>query len=174
MDDFVRTRLRPLAPGLVCTFFAILYGFGLAAVFSGDDRWLKDKFREDAMAVFESKYDSNKARVDGVCAKAWVYFKRAHVYSGGLGAFALPVILLLALVRTPGLTSRLAAFQVGSGAILYGMYWMFVALKAPSVASTAVAAKSLAWLSFVGGGAAGLGVLLAIGVTLTALFRPQT
>ena len=102
--------------------------------------------------------------------KSWVYFKRAHIYSGGLGAFALPVILLLALLGPPGRAARASALLVGFGAIVYGLYWMFVAFRAPTLLSTAEAAKSLAWIAALGGGAAGLGVLGCILVTLKALY----
>ena len=169
--DFVETRLKPLRLGLVFAFVAILFGFGLAALFSANDDWIKSKFREDAMAVLESRYGGDEGRVREVCRKSWVYFKRAHIYSGGLGAFALPTILLLALLRPPGPGARLAALLVGLGAPLYGLYWMLVALKAPSVASIASAAKSLSWLAALGGGASGVGVLVTILLCLRAVYR---
>ena len=31
MDDFVRTRLRPLAPGILFAMLAIAFGFGLGS-----------------------------------------------------------------------------------------------------------------------------------------------
>ena len=170
MNDFVETRLRPLRFGLVCSFIAILYGFGLAAVFSANDRVIKDKFRRDAMEVLDTRYGGNEQKVGSVCTKAWVYFKRAHIYAGGLGAFALPVILLLALLGPPSTASRAGSVLVGLGAPVYGLYWMLVAFKAPALASTAEAARSLAWVAALGGGASGLGVLIAIALTLKSVY----
>ena len=98
VNDFARERLRPLAPGVLLAFASIAFGFGLGIAFGAAEDDLKDHLRESAQAVMESVYSGDESKAKPVVSKSWTYFKRAHLHANGLGAIALAVILLLALL----------------------------------------------------------------------------
>lgn len=169
-DDFAATRLKPLAPGIFLAFLGFTLGFGLGAVFGANEDAIKGKLKADADAVLATAYAGDAAKAKAVVDKSWVYMQRAHLHAGVLGACALSLILLLALLEPPGWPARLAALALGFGALAYGAYWMLAGFKAPGLGSTGAAKESLEWVAIPGSGAVILGFLATVVLTVKALY----
>jgi hypothetical protein len=89
MDGFVRERLRPLAPGLILALLTLCFGFGLGGAFGAIEDSLKEGLSSSAEAALDSVYGGDRAKMDAVVKKSWVYYKRAHLHANGLGTSAL-------------------------------------------------------------------------------------
>jgi len=115
MDGFLRERLRPLAPGLVLALLTLCFGFGLGGAFGAVEDSLKEGLSSRGEAVLDTAYGGDRARMDAVVEKSWVYYKRAHLHANGLGTSALACILLLSLLGRPGTLERAGAagFLIG-------------------------------------------------------------
>jgi hypothetical protein len=171
--DAMRKNLRGMRVGLVLALLTLVYGFGLGAAFGAAEDGLKDHLRAGADAVFQDRYDGDAAKRDKVTAKAWTYLKRAHLHANGLGATALALILLLALLPARG-TPRLrpiVSFALGLGGLGYAFFWMAAGLKAPGLGSTGAAKEALEWLAIPTSGLLILGLLLTLYLTVVTLFR---
>ena len=159
MDDFVRTRLRPLAPGILFAMLAIAFGFGLGTAFGLVEDSMKDHLSESASAVLATAYGGDADAAKAVTKKSWTYFKRSHLHANALGTTALAVCLLLALLGPPDRLARGSALLFGVGALAYGVFWLFAGLRAPGLGSTGAAKESLAWLAIPAVGALLLGLV---------------
>ena len=170
MTNRAPLAIRPLLPGAILALLAILFGFGLGGVFGAAEDVLKGRLRGSADAVFETVYAGDAVKRDAVVTKSWDYMKRAHLHGGAIGATALASILLLALVGNPGLLEKGIALAFGTGALLYSVFWMWAAFKAPTLGSTGAAKEALEFVAVPGAGLCILGVLGTLFVTIKALF----
>lgn len=162
MSDFVSTHLRPLSPGVILALIAILFGFGLGGVFGAAEHAIKENLNARAEAVFSSVYAGDAEKKDAVVEKSWAYMKRSHLHAGGIGATALAAITLLSLLGPPGLLERLSSLALGAGSVLYPLFWLWAALKAPGLGSTSAAKDALGFIAVPGAGLCMLGVLGAL------------
>ena len=162
--------LRTLRIGLLLALLAVVYGFGLGAAFGAAEDDIKAHLRADADAVFDAEYGGDEARRDKVTAKAWTYFKRAHLHANGLGTAALAMILVLAALPAGVRLRSATAIALGLGAIGYSLFWMFAGLAAPGLGSTGAAKASLEWLAIPSSGLCIIGLLLTLRGVLAAFF----
>jgi hypothetical protein len=158
MNSFAKTHLRPLAPGILLSLLAIAFGFGMGTAFGAAEDVLKGNLKARAEAVMDSVYGGDTERAASVVSKSWTYFKRAHLHANALGTSALAACVLLALLGTPGWLARLSAAGFGTGALLYGVFWLLAGLAAPGLGSTGAAKESLAWIGIPGSGLCMLGL----------------
>jgi hypothetical protein len=165
VDDFVLTRLRPLAPGLIPALVSILFGFGLGGLFGGAEDPIREHLNNSAEKVLSSAYDGSVGKKDAVVRKSWAYLKRAHLHAGGIGAAALGSIILLSLLGVPGLLEKLSALAFGAGSLIYSIFWMLAGFQAPALGGTEAAKEALKYVAIPG---AGLCILGLVG-TLCAL-----
>ena len=118
MERFARERLRPLAPGLVLALLTLCFGFGMGGAFGAIEDSMKDGLASSAEAALETAYGGDRARMDAVVKKSWVYYKRAHLHANGLGTTALACTLLLSLLGRPGTLERAGAAAEAHGRCL--------------------------------------------------------
>jgi len=167
MDGFVRERLRPLAPGLLLALLTLCFGFGMGGAFGAIEDSMKDGLSSSAEAVLDTVYAGDRAKMDAVVKKSWVYYKRAHLHANGLGTSALACILLLSLLGKPGTLEQAGAAAFGLGALLYSVFWLMAGTSAPGLGSTGVAKESLGWIAIPGSGLCFVGLLITLYATVT-------
>ncbi len=161
MDDFAKSRLRPLGIGLILALLAIGFGWGLGGVFGAAEASVKAVLADSGAEALQSAYDGDTARMKRVVHKSWSYMKRSHLHGGVLGSSAVALILLLALLSPPKRGAQVASAALGAGSLGYGVYWMFAGFKAPGLGSTHLAKESLDWLAIPSAGA----LLVGLGIT---------
>ena len=99
-DDFSR-RLRISRWGVLLALLTIFFGFGIGGAFGAFEEPMKKGLADRAAAVLDTVYKGDAAKAKSVVDKSWVYYKRAHLHGGAVGAVALGGILLLAALRRP-------------------------------------------------------------------------
>lgn len=166
--------VRPfLAPALVA-LLAISSGTGFGVAFGAFEDSMKQGLQASADAVLADKYGGDAAKAKAVVDKSWVYYKRAHLHTGALGAQALVITLLMAALTSSlaGGALRLrqaAAWASALGALGYGWFWCFAGRMAPSLGSTGAAKEALELLAVPSSGGVAVGVVLAVVAVVQAL-----
>ena len=168
MND-LSPRLKPYALALLLALLASTLGFGLGIVFGAAESALKGRMTRSTEPVLQQFYAGDTKKAKAAVGKAFRYIVRAHLHSGVLGACALSMILLLALLGEPSLSSRIAGHFLGLGALVYGSYWLLAGLYAPQLGGTAAAKNTFELLGMGGGGLLMLGLLGVIGVAVNRL-----
>lgn len=161
------TALKPFAPGILLALFTILFGFGIGVVFGAAEDSMKAALTDSGKAVLDTVYQGDVAKMEGVVGKSWSYVKRAHLHAGAIGTSALATTVVLFLLGTPRRLERWSATAFGAGALLYSVFWLAAAFRAPGLGSTDLAKDSLAWIALPGSALAVLGLCGAI----IAIFR---
>lgn len=165
------TDLRGVRWGLLLALLSLLFGFGMGALFGAAEESLKGHLKASGEAALAERYGGDPAKLKPVLDKSWVYFQRAHLHGGGLGAVALALGLLLGAL--PGGATRLraaAAALAGAGALGYSVFWLLAGLAAPGLGGTGAAKESLQWLAVPTSGMAILGLLLALFAVVRGLW----
>ena len=139
--------------GLVLAVLAMLFGFGLGALFGASEDTIKDKLKGDAEAVKTEVYKNDTAEMDKVVSKSWAYMLRAHLHGGVMGIGAVAMILLVAFSTAGSTEAKITSIALGAGALMYGLFWMMAGFKAPSVGSTGLGKEAYRWLAWPGSGA---------------------
>ncbi len=158
-NSFPAHLLRPFAPAIVLALFSILLGFGLGGVFGATEDSIKAHLKDSAESVLDTVYQGNTREMNAVVSKSWTYLKRAHLHGGAIGTAALSCILLLSLIGKAGKSDKAFALAFGSGAILYSLFWVLAAFKAPGLGSTGAAREALNFIAIPGAGLCLLGLL---------------
>lgn len=174
MDTFAKTRLYPLLPGFVLSLCALLMGFSLGGAFGAAEDSIKSTLQSSASAVLETAYEGDQAKADAVVSKSWSYLKRSHLHAGGIGAAALAMLLLLALLGPPTRATQGVALLLGLGAMIYPLFWMVAGFKAPGLGGTGAAKDALEWMAVPGAGAVLLGTLGTLVLTVRAGIQART
>jgi len=176
MDEHFYTQLRPLRHGLALALAALLFGFGLGIVFGAAEDSLKEGLAEDGRAALEERYGGDEAAMEKVTAKAWTYYKRAHLHAGGMGAAALALILFLSFLGYPRRSKSMIAIFLGAGALGYPVFWLLAATRAPGMGGTGAAKESLQWLAIPSSGLFVIGTLATAGILVFYAFirRPPS
>ena len=180
-----------IKPAKLGTFFAlltILMAFAMGAGMGLFEDEAKDFFKDEAYAARYTAYgvepattkpatpeapkadaakaDDKEARVltpkmEKAAADAWKYTKRTHYHSGGIGAVALGLCLMLGIVSRCGICKFLGSLCLGLGALGYSVFWGLAAWKAPTLGSTGAAKEMFEYVAMGGGGLCLFGLLLA-------------
>jgi len=161
--------IRAFSPGIILALLAILFGFGLGGAFGAAEEPIKGHLDRSAERVLDSVYAGDVAKKNAVVSKSWSYLKRAHLHGGAIGAVALASICLLVLLGQTGAVERLSAFALGAGSLVYALFWLVAALKAPGLGSTHAAKESLDFIAIPGAALSLLGVLGTLAATLKHL-----
>lgn len=167
----VHPRLRPALAGLLLGVLTLLYGFGMGIAFGGFEDAFLTRLKHSAMAVRDTVYQGDEARMKPVLDKSWKYMQRAHLHAGGLGASSLALILVAALVGTPGWLLRVVSLGLGGGSLGYSLYWMWAGFRAPALGGTSLAKESLEWLAVPSSGALIAGTVLVLCIVIAAMLR---
>ena len=163
--------LRIVRWGVLFALLGIAFGFTMGGLFGAFEEDMKGHLDAEGKAVLAEKYGGDVAKLKPVLDKSWVYFQRAHLHGGGIGAVALALCLLLAALPAPlPRASGLAALCAGLGALGYPIFWLLAGLRAPGMGGTGPAKESLEWLAVPTSGLAIVGLLLTVALTLRALF----
>ncbi len=167
------TSIRVVRWGVLFACLSVAFGFTMGALFGAFEESLKGNLKAGGEAVLAEKYAGDPAKLKAVLDKSWIYYQRAHLHGGGLGAVALALCLLLAAL--PGHAPRLrslAALLAGLGALGYAVFWLLAGLRAPGLGGTAAAKESLEWLAVPTSGMAIAGLLLTLALVVRSLFAP--
>lgn len=167
----VHSRLRPALAGLFLAVLTLLYGFGMGIAFGGFEESFVTRLKNSAMAVTDTIYKGDEARMKVVLDKSWVYMQRAHLHAGGLGASSLALILVTAFIGTPVWLLRVVSIGLGGGSFGYSLYWMWAGFRAPALGATGLAKESLKWLAIPSSGAVVLCTAIVLCVLIVALSR---
>jgi hypothetical protein len=159
---------------LLLSLIAVLSGFALGGVFGAFEEELKAGLAQSAESALAEAYAGDAAAAAQVVEKAWVYYQRAHLHWGGIGAATLAVSLLLAIAAGPSLAARLASLAMGLGALAYPAYWLLAGRTAPRLGGTGAAKASLQWLALPSAGLLLLGTAVAIVLLSARLFGSRT
>ncbi len=171
METDCSKLVRPHAAGAILALLAILFGFGMGLAFGAAEDSIKGGLNASGDAVLESVYQGDTAKKDAVVKKSWSYMKRAHMHGGAIGTTALSAIVLLALLGAGDPLGRLSSLCFGLGALLYGLFWMLAAFKAPGLGSTHAAKEALGFIAIPGAALSFLGALGTLAVVIRSLFR---
>jgi len=155
---------RPMTIGAIFAMLGILLGFSLGGAFGAREDAIKAKLDASGTAVLATVYGGDVEKKDAVVGRSWAYLQRAHLHGGAIGTAALASILALALVCRAGMLANLSALAIGLGAILYPLFWLMAAFRAPELGGTGAAKESLQWLAVPG---AGLAITGAVGTLLS-------
>ena len=115
-------------------------------------------------------YGGDAAAQKKVVSKSWSYMKRAHLHGGVLGGSSVALILLLALLGTPGRLEQTASVLLGGGSLAYGLFWMLAGFTAPGLGSTGAAKDALEWLAVPSAGGLLIGLGIVVVMTSKRLF----
>lgn len=159
MNSRIRIAPKLVAVGTCLALLAMLLGFLLGVAFGAKESSIKAHLDKSGTAALQSVYNGDIAAKDVVVKKSWVYLKRAHLHGGAIGAAAVGAILILLLLCRLDLIAKLSALALGSGALIYSLFWLFAGLSAPGLGSTSIAKESLSFIAIPGAGLCVLGIL---------------
>jgi len=148
-----------LAMGACLALFTMLGGFLLGVAFGAKESSIKARLDNSGTAALQSVYEGDVAAKEAVVQKSWVYLKRAHLHGGAIGAAAIGTIIALILLCRLDMIAKLSALALGSGALLYSLFWLFAGIASPGLGSTSVAKESFAFIAIPGAGLCVLGML---------------
>ena len=171
--ETLKQAVRAHRIGLLLSMLAILSGFVLGGVFGAWEDSLKGGLADSAGAVLEDVYGGDEAASKKVVDKAWVYYKRAHMHWGAIGAATLSLSILLAAMMGSVALARLASLAMGLGAVLYPVVWLLAGRRAPGMGGTGAAKESLEWLAVPSAGALLLGGAVALILISARLFGTE-
>jgi hypothetical protein len=153
----------------------LLYGFGLGVGFGLNEDAIKARLKASAEAVRATTYKGDEAAVKLVLERSWTYMKRAHLHAGGLGATAIVLTLLVALLGVEPRVTRIIGIALGAGGLGYSVYWMWAGFRAPGLGGTGPAKESLKWLAMPSSAAVALATLaVAVLIVRVMLARPAS
>ena len=150
---------KPVVVGACLALLTMLLGFLLGVSFGAKESSIMAHLDKSGTAALQSVYNGDNAAKDMVVKKSWVYLKRAHLHGGAIGAGALGAILILILLCRLNLIAKLSALALGSGALIYSLFWLFAGLTSPELGSTEAAKESLSFIAIPGAGLVVLGML---------------
>lgn len=133
--------------GLALALLAILFGGLMGLGFGCCEDSFKDRFKKDAIAALNEKYDGDQKKADKVSAKSWVYMKRAHLHSQTMGVISIVLSLIAAGLRFSPYLQTGISFLSGLGSIGYGLFWFLAGFLAPSLGSTDAAKETVGLLA---------------------------
>lgn len=161
MDKHTADKLGTIKFGLVFALLAILYGYGMGAVFGIAEDDIKSYLKAQGKSSLNAKYKGDEKKMDKVVKKSWKYIKRGHMHGGGIGAGAIGLILILVfLTSIPSIYRSITSLIIGIGALGYPISWTLAGLYAPALGGTTAGKESIAWLGFSSASFCIAGVLL--------------
>lgn len=158
MNTQMRTVPKSIAAGLCLALLTVLFGFVLGGALGAAESSLKKRLDDSGNAVLQSAYQEDVAAKDAVVKQSWGYLKRAHLHGGAIGTAAIGSIMALILLCRLDMLAKLSALALGSGALIYSLFWLCAGLAAPGLGSTGAAKESLAFVALPGAGLCILGL----------------
>ncbi len=159
MIDFAHIKY-----GVLIAIIAILFGGLMGLSFGCCEESIKSSLNKDANAALEAKYQGDRAKMDKVVKKSWVYFKRAHFHSQTMGVIAIVFSLLVAWLKFPPKLQLGISLLSGIGSLGYGVFWLLSGALAPGMGSTGSAKEAVGLIAQASGGS-----FFIAGVTLFAV-----
>lgn len=158
MNTQMRTVPKSIVAGLCLSLLTVLSGFVLGGALGAAESSIKKHLDDSGTAVLQSVYQGDVAAKDAVVKKSWEYLKRAHLHGGAIGTAAIGSIMALILLCRLGMLAKLSALALGSGALVYSLFWLFAGLTAPGLGRTVIAKESLSFVAIPGAGLCILGL----------------
>ncbi len=174
MDSKAQTIPKSIAVAICLSLLAVLLGFVLGGIFGAVESSIKGHLDDSGSAVLDTVYGGDVAAKDAVVRKSWAYLKRAHMHGGAIGSVAIGCILTLIVLCQQGPLVRLSALSLGSGALLYSLFWLLAGFTAPGLGSTGVAKESLSIVAVPGAALCILGLCGTIFCVAKSCFSEPT
>lgn len=143
MNPVIADSIRPLLPAFFVALCAVVLGHGIGVGFGAFEDEMKQGLQRDADAVVDTVYGGDAAKAKATVDKSWTYYKRAHLHAGSLGATALVISVLLALLPGHRRLRGLLGLAAGIGSFGYGAFWLLAGMRAPALGGTGIAKESL-------------------------------
>lgn len=170
----VTQRLRASRIGVALVVLTLFFGFAIGGAFGAFEESIKADLTARANAVADTVYGGDASKIKGVLDKSWSYYKRAHLHGGGIGAAGLGLLVLLALLKRPGVRVRQGlGLALGLGSLGYSVFWLLAARSAPTLGGTAAAKEALEWLAVPSAGLLLLGTVAVLVLTVVELFSSE-
>jgi hypothetical protein len=96
---------------------------------------------------------------------------RAHLHGGALGTAAVASIAVLLALGWTGRAAQASSLSFGAGALLYSVFWLLAAYRAPGLGGTGAAKESLKFIAVPGAGLSLLGAVGTLYCMARACFR---
>lgn len=159
-------ELSSVKAGLAIIMLALFLNIGLGMSFGVNEDGYKN-FVADGIAANPAVHDDKSAD------KIWRYAQRAHFHAGGVAAFCLGLIILVALSAMRTGSKAMAATLIGLGGI-YPLSWFTMFLLAPSIGRDAAHEHILTKI-FLMVGVLGIlgGIIMLLGHLYLGLFRDR-
>ncbi len=146
MIDFTHIKY-----GVLIAIISILFGGLMGLSFGCCEESIKMSLNSDANAALETKYQGDRAKLDKVVKKSWIYFKRAHFHSQTMGVIAIVFSLLIAWLKFPPRLQLGISLLSGIGSLGYGVFWLLSGALAPGMGSTSSAKEAVGLVAQVSG-----------------------
>lgn len=150
--------------GVLIAIVAILFGGLMGLSFGCCEESIKTSLNSAGNAALETKYKGDRAKMDKVVKKSWVYLKRAHLHSQTMGVIAIAFSLLVAWLKFPPRVQMGVSLLSGLGSLGYGVFWLLSGGLAPGMGSTGSAKEAVGLIAQASGGS-----FFVAGVTLFAV-----
>jgi hypothetical protein len=164
---------KKMLGGVLLSLATLVFGFGMGVFFGVNEDAMKGNLKEKGMAVIETVYGGDEAKLEGVLSKSWTYYKRAHLHANGLGTTALVLILLLAMIGGNERAKVITAWMLGVGALAYSLFWFFAGTAAPALGGTGAAKEAYNWLGMPGAALCLSGLLMTVALTVLNATRKK-
>ena len=174
MEQELMDKMKLVRVGIILSLLTLLYGFSLGGLFGAVEGTIKGHLKQEAQAALDTAYGGDSVKMKQVTDKSWVYFKRAHLHAGGLGAVSLASILAISLLPASALIKKATAISLGLGSLGYSLFWMLAALKAPGLGSTGAAKETLAFLAVPSAGLCIIGIVSVLSIVVRTTFCTRT
>ena len=165
-DEFRNIRL-----GLLFSLLTLLFGFGLVVTFGVFEEEIITIFSGKAEKVIESTYDGNALLMKKGIKNAWVQLNNSRLHAFSLGTASLSLCILLAFLSINDNMKAIVAFLLGSGALGYSLFWMWVSIRLPEAGTLVEAKHGIRIVAQLSSGACVLGLISMFLATTQSLFK---
>lgn len=125
----MRLNLSSVRIGLALVFLSLLLNIALGILFGADEDLFQNYIKEGIAAHPDLLQARHQAAI-------WRWFARAHFHAGGIGAYALGLVILTAIANMSDTRKQWTAALIGLS-IFYPLAWLAMSILAPQIGTGA-------------------------------------